>query len=122
VCPRRQKGTWQKRRSECRGKKREKVTPRSWALLERSLGLWTLESFPTFYGTRRFNTEFIRALHLSLSWARRMQSTSPHPTSTSSILILSTHLCLGLPSGSFPLVFPLPTTTTTTTTRGEKIH
>jgi hypothetical protein len=29
VCPRRQKGTWQKRRSECRGKKREKVTPRS---------------------------------------------------------------------------------------------
>jgi hypothetical protein len=29
--------------------------------------VWTLDSFPTFYGTRRFNTEFTRALHLSLS-------------------------------------------------------
>jgi hypothetical protein len=26
-----------------------------------------LDSFPAFYGTRRFNTEFIRALHLFLS-------------------------------------------------------
>jgi hypothetical protein len=33
--------------------------------------------------------------------------TSPHPTSPRSILILSTHLRLGLPSGSFPLAFPL---------------
>jgi hypothetical protein len=31
--------------------------------------------------------------------------TSPHPTSPRSILISSTHLCLGLPSGSFPLAF-----------------
>jgi hypothetical protein len=26
-----------------------------------------LDSFPAFYGTRRFNSEFTRALHLSLS-------------------------------------------------------
>jgi hypothetical protein len=43
---------------------------------------------------------------LFLSLARPIQSTSPHPTSPRSILILSTHLCLGLPSGSFPLAFP----------------
>jgi hypothetical protein len=38
--------------------------------------------------------------------ARPIQSTSPHPTSPRSILLLSTHLRLGLPSGHFPLGFP----------------
>jgi hypothetical protein len=42
---------------------------------------------------------------LSLSWARPIQSTPPHPISPSPILILSTHLCLGLPSGHFPSGF-----------------
>jgi hypothetical protein len=32
-----------------------------------SLVVWTLDSFPAVYGTRRFNTEFTRALHLPLS-------------------------------------------------------
>jgi hypothetical protein len=63
-------------------------------------------SFLAFHGTRRFNTEFTRDLHLFLSWARPIQSTSPHPTSSRSILILSTHLRLGLPSGRFPSRFP----------------
>jgi hypothetical protein len=40
------------------------------------------------------------------SWARPIRSTSPHPTSPRSILILSTHLRLGLPSGLFPSDFP----------------
>ena len=40
------------------------------------------------------------ASHLSLSWASPVQSTHPHPTSWRSILILSTHLRLGLPSHS----------------------
>ena len=44
--------------------------------------------------------------HLSLSWASPIQSTYPHPTSWRSILILSTHLRLGLPSGSFPPASP----------------
>jgi hypothetical protein len=43
------------------------ITPWSRALLERSLAVRTLDSFPAFYGTRRFNTEFTRALHLPLS-------------------------------------------------------
>jgi hypothetical protein len=77
-----------------------------WALFERSLVVWTLDIFPAFYGTRRFNTEFTRALHLSLSWDKPILSISPHPTSTRSILILSTHLRLGLPSGLFTSRFP----------------
>jgi hypothetical protein len=65
-----------------------------------------LDSFPAFYGTQRFTTEFTTALHLFLSRARRIQSTSPHPTSPRSILILSTYLRSGLPSGLFPSGFP----------------
>jgi hypothetical protein len=45
--------------------------------------------FPTFYGTRSFNTAFTRALHWSLSWARSIQSIPPHPIYPRSILILS---------------------------------
>jgi len=44
--------------------------------------------------------------HWSLSWARWIKSTPSHPISQSSILILFSHLCIGLPSGLFPLGFP----------------
>ena len=43
---------------------------------------------------------------LSLSWASLIQSIPPHPTSWRSILILSSPLCLGLPSDLFPSGFP----------------
>jgi prolipoprotein diacylglyceryltransferase len=89
-----------------RHSKLTKLTLWSLALLERSLVVWTLDSFPAFYGTRRFNTEFTRALHLSLSWARQILSTSPHPTSTRSILMVFTHLRFVLPSGLFPSDLP----------------
>jgi hypothetical protein len=65
-----------------------------------------LGSFPAFYGIRRFITEFTSALHLYLSWARPTQSTTLNPISKSSILMLSLHLRLGLPSGLFPSGFP----------------
>jgi hypothetical protein len=78
----------------------------TWSLHERPLDVKPLDSFPEFHGTRGFNTEFTRALHLFLSWARPIQTTSPHSTYPRSILILSTQLHLGLPSGLFPLAFP----------------
>jgi hypothetical protein len=65
-----------------------------------------LDSFSAFYETRRFITEFTRALHLFLSWATPIQPTSHHPTSPRSIPILSTHLHLSLLSDLFPLAFP----------------
>ena len=59
------------------------------------------------------NPKFITALtsvrYLSLSWASPIQSIYPHPTSWRSILILSTHLRLCLPSGLFPSGFPTKT-------------
>ena len=54
-------------------------------------------------------TALTSARHLSLSWASPIQSTYPHPTSWRSILLLYTHLRLGLPSGLFPSGFPTKT-------------
>ena len=56
-----------------------------------------------------FITALTSVRHLSLSWASPIQSIYPHPTSWRSILILSTHLRLGLPSGLFPSGFPTKT-------------
>ena len=56
--------------------------------------LQLVKKFPTFYGTLRFITAFTSVRHLSLSWARSIQSIPPHPNSWRSTLILSSHLCL----------------------------
>jgi len=39
------------------------------------------QEIATFYGTRGFITAFTSARHLSLSWARSIQSIPPHPSS-----------------------------------------
>jgi hypothetical protein len=45
------------------------------------------QEIPAFYGTQRFIPTFTSARHLSLSWARPIQSISPDPTSWRTILI-----------------------------------
>ena len=75
------------------------LTPWCRVVLEKLTGLQLVKKFPTFHWTRRFITALTSVRHLSLSWASPIQSINPHPTSSRSILILSTHLCLGLPSG-----------------------
>ena len=80
-----------------------------WVLLEQLTGLQLVKKFPAFHGTRRFITALTNLRHLSLSWPSPIQSIYPHPTSWRSVLILSTHLCLGLPSGLLPSGFPTKT-------------
>ena len=75
------------------------LSPWCRVLLEKLTGLQLVKKFPAFHGTPRFITALTSVRHLSLSWANPIQSTYPHPTSWRSILILSTHLRLGLPSG-----------------------
>jgi len=85
------------------------LTPWSTVLLEKLTGLQLIKKFPAFYGTRRFITAFTTARHLSLFRASSIQSIPPHPTSWRSILILSSHPRLGLPSGLFPQGYPTKT-------------
>ena len=84
------------------------LSPWSRVLLEKLTGS-QLVKFPAFYRTWRFITAVTSARHLSLSWASLIQSIPSHPTSWRSILILSSRLCLGLPSGLLPSGFPTKT-------------
>ena len=93
------------------------LAPWSRVILEKLTGCQLVKKFPAFYGTWRFITAFTSARYLSLSWASSIQAIPPHPTSWRSILILSSHIRLGLESGLFPSGFltkthytPLPHT------------
>ena len=88
------------------------LTPCSTVLFEKLTGFQLVKKFPPFYGTRRFITTFTTARQLPLSRASSIQSMLSHPTSWRSILILSSHLRLGLPSVFFPIGFPTKTLNT----------
>jgi hypothetical protein len=66
--------------------------------------LWGLliyfENCPTFYGARIFITVFTRTFHWSLFWAWWIQFIPPNPIYVWSILLLSSHLRLGLHTDS----------------------
>ena len=85
------------------------LTPWCRVLLEKLTGLQLVKKFLEFDGTRRFITALTSVRLLSLSWASPIQSIYPHPTSWKSILILTTHLRLGLPSGLLPSGLPTKT-------------
>ena len=75
------------------------LTPYSTVLLEKLTGFQLVKKLPTFYGTRRFIIAVTSARHLAISCASSIQPISSHPTSWRYILISSSHLCPGLPSG-----------------------
>ena len=81
------------------------LTPWCKVFLEKLTGLQLVKKFPSFRGTRKFITALTSVRHLSLSWASPIQPIYPHPSSWRSILILSTHLRLGLHSGLLPSGF-----------------
>ena len=89
----------------CRSHRRDNLpensltNPCSRVLLEKLTGSQLVNKFPTFYGTQKFITAFTNASQMSLSWARTERSLPPHSTTSRSMLILSSHLRLGLPSG-----------------------
>jgi len=72
------------------------LTPWSRVLLKKLSCSQLVKEFPALSGTREFITAFTIARRLFLSSARSIQSLPPHPTSWRFILILSSHLHLGL--------------------------
>ena len=81
----------------------------STVLLEKLIGSQLVKKFPAFYGTRRFITAFTNARHLSLSWARWIQSIPlPSPTNVLKIHlnIIVTFTPLSSKWSLSPQVFP----------------
>jgi len=85
------------------------LTPWSRFFLEKLTDFKLVKKLPAFYGTQKFITAFTSARQLSLSWDSSINFITPDPTSWRSILILSCHLRLDLPSGLFPSGFPTKT-------------
>ena len=82
------------------------LTPWSTELLQKLNGSYLIKKFSAFYGTRMFITTFTNARHLSLPEPDQSSPCPHYTTSRKYILILSSHLKLGLPSCLFPLRFP----------------
>jgi len=99
-------GYWTRRKTNLTYLLTYLLTPWSRVPLKNLNGSHLVKRFPEFYRTRRFIITFTSARQLSLSWASSTQSIPPHPTSWRSILVLSSHLRLGLLSGSFPTISP----------------
>jgi len=82
------------------------LNPWSRVLLEKLTAFQLVNKFFEFYGAERFISVFTSARQLSLSLARWMQPLPPNSTSWRSILILSSHVFLSIPSSWYPQVSP----------------
>jgi hypothetical protein len=82
------------------------LTPCSWALLEKRSLVQLPKNFPGFYETLRFIIVFTRALHLSLSWVRSIQSIPSHPISLK-IHFSIIHPPTSWSSDQYPICSPL---------------
>jgi hypothetical protein len=82
------------------------LTPWSAVLLEKPSCSQIIKEFPAFYGMLMFIIAPTKARQLSLSCASSIRPIPPHPTSWRSILILSSHLIVGLQSVLFPSGLP----------------
>jgi hypothetical protein len=72
-------------------------------------GIWsTVKKLPAFYAKRKFIIAFTTARHLFLFWDTSIQSRPPfpHPTSLTSMLVLTSHQRLGISIGVVPSGFP----------------
>ena len=78
-----------------------KFTPCRRVLPEKLTSSQLVKKFPAFYGTRMFITTFTSARHLSVSWARLVQPIPSHPTLWRPILMLVSHLRVGIQSSHF---------------------
>jgi hypothetical protein len=103
--PWRQLNTWQSRNTGLTNLSNS-LSPCSTVLVEKLIITQVVKKFSAFYGNRKFITTFTKAHRRPLSWTRCMQSTTSYPISLRSILIISSHLHLGLPSGILLSDFP----------------
>ena len=78
-------------------------------VLEKLIVSQVVRKFLPFYANQPFITAFIRTRHLFLSWARWIQSNFPIHISRWSLLLLFSHLRMGLPSSLFPSDFTTKT-------------
>jgi hypothetical protein len=84
-----------------------KTSLRTWSkvLLENLIVIQLVKKFPTLYGTWKFITVLARSRHLSLSWARCIQSTPSYHISLRATLILLSYLSQDLPDGCISFTF-----------------
>jgi hypothetical protein len=85
------------------------LTPWCRILFEKLVVTHLVKNILLSYGTRRFITVFTQARHWTLSWASWIQFAPSIPISLRSMLMLPSHLRLGLPSGLLPSGLPTKT-------------
>ena len=85
------------------------LTPLSRVLLKQLTSSQLVKKFPAFYGTQRFITTFYKCLPPVSILSQISLFTTIQLPEKKNILILSSHLCLGLSSGFFLSGFPTKT-------------